>query len=150
MCIRTFNAVLSLLVESFEFEFKHLFRICLNPLIQRLQKRCLTLRTRTRHVSLVLVFFVSLFLFLYRRVCFFLCVCLCDCHVCDFLFICVCVYVCMSDFVKQSVLAISVIQDKKIGWEEFQIMINPPPPPKAPTPHKVTEVYLKGGFQVID
>ena len=57
MCIRTFNAVLSLLVESFEFEFKHLFRICLNPLIQRLQKRCLTLRTRTRHVSLVLVFF---------------------------------------------------------------------------------------------
>ena len=47
----------------------------------------------------------------------------------------------MSDFVYQSVLAISVIQDKKIGWEEFQIMINPPPPPKAPTPHKVTEVF---------
>ena len=28
------------------------------------------------------------------------------------------------------------LQDKKIGWEEFQIMIAPPPPPKAPTPHK--------------
>jgi len=27
-------------------------------------------------------------------------------------------------------------KDKKIGWEEFQIMIAPPPPPKAPTPHK--------------
>ena len=43
---------------------------------------------------------------------------------------------------------ISAIEDKKIGWEEFQIMINPPPPPKAPTPHKVTELgvqlYLQG------
>ena len=38
---------------------------------------------------------------------------------------------------------ICAIEDKKIGWEEFQIMINPPPPPKAPTPHKVTvQVYL--------
>jgi len=27
-------------------------------------------------------------------------------------------------------------KDSKIGWEEFQIMINPPPPPKPPTPHK--------------
>jgi len=27
-------------------------------------------------------------------------------------------------------------RDCKISWEEFQIMINPPPPPKPPTPHK--------------
>jgi len=37
-------------------------------------------------------------------------------------------------------------KDKKIGWEEFQIMINPPPPPKAPTPHKaeLKEMSLMG------
>ena len=43
----------------------------------------------------------------------------------------------------QKILLITgyAFEDKKIGWEEFQIMINPPPPPKAPTPHKVTEVF---------
>ena len=50
----------------------------------------------------------------------------------------------------QKILLITgyAFEDKKIGWEEFQIMINPPPPPKAPTPHKVTELgvqlYLQG------